>query len=411
MGFLVQKFGGTSLGSLDLIRAVAAHICDARRAHDLVVVVSAMGGETDALVSSARAVSGGTMPSGSDVDFLLASAEQKSAALLALTLQHMGCSARACSGSDAGIKTTASPQSARIRTVDATLLRHYVDAGIVPIVTGFQGVDDAGCLTTLGRGGSDTTAVALAAALSADACHIYTDVPGVFDADPRIIEAAALKAQIGFSQMLEASDNGAKVLQKQALLIASRYQVPLRVLSREAGGAGTEITYDGLTMDEGLISSMNVQRHCVLVTVRQPLQGSGSGFWLCRALSDMGLDMDQCMRVQGLGYLEMRFVVPEALVPLFDAQKNVWMQRHPELLWSEEVDLSALVLVGSGLKSSPSFFNAFLAFCAREGVVWHYMTRSELKLSFYVDDKDVLDLAHKLYASFIQHYGMFAFSL
>ena len=384
MGFLVQKFGGTSLGSLDLIRAVATHICEARRAHDLVVVVSAMGGETDALVSSARAVSGGTMPSGSDVDFLLASAEQKSAALLALTLQHMGCSARACSGSD---------------------------AGIVPIVTGFQGVDDAGCLTTLGRGGSDTTAVALAAALSADACHIYTDVPGVFDADPRIIEAAALKAQVGFSEMLEASDSGAKVLQKQALLIASRYQVPLRVLSREAGGAGTEITYDGLTMDEGLISSMNVQRHCVLVTVRQPLQGSGSGFWLCRALSDMGLDMDQCMRVQGLGYLEMRFVVPEALIPLFDAQKNVWMQRHPELLWSEEVDLSALVLVGSGLKSSPSFFNAFLAFCAREGVVWHYMTRSELKLSFYVDDKDVLDLAHKLYASFIQHYGMFAFSL
>jgi aspartate kinase len=398
MAFLVQKYGGTSLGSLDLIRSVAEHIRETRRAHDVVVVVSAMGQETDLLAKAAQTLTGQSIMTGPDYDFLLASAEQKSAALLALALNQIGCPARACSGQDAGIRTTATPQSARICSVDCTLLRHYLDQGIIPVVTGFQGVDRSCELRTIGRGGSDATAVALAASLGVDACHIYTDVDGVFNADPRIVEAAELKHQMTFSEMLEASDCGASVLQKNAVLIASRYNVPLRVLSHTGQHPGTAIAYDDPTMDQALISSINVKRRCTLVTIMQPLKGLGSGLWLWEALASMGLEIEVCSQLLGSDVYQLHCVVPLDSWSLFEAKQGVWTQEYPSIQWNLQSNLSVLSLVGSGLKSCSSLFAQIMRVCDDASIKLHHLIRSELKLSVYIDDEHAHELTSVLHA-------------
>lgn len=241
MSLIVQKYGGSSVGSIERITAVAHKVADFRAAgHDLVVVVSAMGGETDRLASLAHDIM--DSPSPRELDVLLASGEQVSMALLVMALLKRGCAARSFNGTQAGILTDSHHGKARIGNINTTPIGAALQRGEVAVVAGFQGVDENGNITTLSRGGSDTTAVALAAALQANECQIYTDVKGVYTADPRVVEGARLLPQVSFEKMLELSSLGAKVLQLRAVKLADKHQMPLRVLSSFEDGEGTLIT-------------------------------------------------------------------------------------------------------------------------------------------------------------------------
>lgn len=243
MSLLVQKFGGTSVATVAHIENVAGRIIRTRKeGHDVVVVVSAMGDETDRLLGLAEAVDYPCTDARRELDVLLSTGEQVTIALLALTLMKHGCKAESVLGRQAKILTDTKHTRARIRDIDASFLTSRLSDGIIPVVAGFQGSDGKGNITTLGRGGSDTTAVALAAVLGADECQIYTDVEGVFTTDPRVVEGARCLKAITFEEMLELASLGSRVLHTRAVELASKYQVPIRVLSSFAETPGTLIT-------------------------------------------------------------------------------------------------------------------------------------------------------------------------
>ncbi|MHB8745753.1 MAG: aspartate kinase, partial [Gammaproteobacteria bacterium] len=249
MALIVQKYGGTSVANPERIAAVAEKVLAWRaRGHELVVVVSAMSGETDRLVALSKAID--PRPNPRELDVLLATGEQVTIALLSMALESRGCPARSFTGAQVHILTDSAHNKARIRDIDAARVRKDLNEGRVVVVAGFQGVDAHGSITTLGRGGSDTTAVALAAALKADECQIYTDVDGVYTTDPRVVPQARRLARITFEEMLEMASLGSKVLQIRSVEFAGKYNVPLRVLSSFQEGEGTLITYEEAGMEE-----------------------------------------------------------------------------------------------------------------------------------------------------------------
>ena len=261
MALIVQKFGGTSVGSLERIAHVAAKVGSVReRGDDVVVVVSAMSGETDRLIHLARGIQ--ERPDPRELDVLLSTGEQVTIALLAMALRANGCIARSYTGHQVRIRTDSVHTKARIVHIDDQRIRSDLEAGIVVVVAGFQGVDEDGNTTTLGRGGSDTTAVALAAALGASECRIHTDVDGVYTADPRVVQEARRLEALTFEEMLELASLGAKVLQIRAVEFASKYGVPLRVLSSFEDGPGTLIGPDleDNSMEQPLISGVAFNR-------------------------------------------------------------------------------------------------------------------------------------------------------
>ena len=271
MSLIVEKYGGTSVANAERIRAVAGNIADAVRAgHQMVVVVSAMGGETNKLFGLARDVAADTAPSEREMDVLVSTGEQVTIALLAMALHAAGVSAKSYTGAQFGIRTDAIHGKARIVEIQAARAKDDLARGEVVVVAGFQGTDADGNITTLGRGGSDTTAVALAAALDADECRIYTDVDGVYTADPRIVPEARRLPRVTFEEMLELSGAGARVLQIRAVEFAGKYNVPLRVLSSFEPGAGTLITNESdeeNAMEQPLISGITYNRDEAKVTI------------------------------------------------------------------------------------------------------------------------------------------------
>jgi len=243
MALFVQKFGGTSVGTTERIEAVAEKVCGFRNAgHDVVVVVSAMSGETNRLIGLANDIT--EEPVSREMDVLISTGEQVTMSLLSMALQKRGCDARSYTGSQVRILTDDVHTKARIKAIDEQRIRADLDAGRVVVVAGFQGVDENGNITTLGRGGSDTTAVALAATLKADECQIYTDVDGVYTTDPRVVDSARRLKRITFEEMMEMASLGSKVLQIRAVEFAGKYNVPLRVLSSFEEGEGTLITFE-----------------------------------------------------------------------------------------------------------------------------------------------------------------------
>jgi aspartate kinase len=241
MALIVQKYGGTSVGTVERIKAVADKVAGFRaNGDDVVVVVSAMSGETNRLTELAHSIMERPIPR--EMDVLLSTGEQVTIALLSMALENLGCSARSFTGGQVGILTDGTHTKARIREIDGSRIHAQLGQGHVVVVAGFQGVDDNSNITTLGRGGSDTTAVALAAALEADECQIYTDVKGVYTTDPRVVEDAKLLSSVTFEEMLELASLGAKVLQIRAVEFAGKYKVPLRVLSSFEEGDGTLIS-------------------------------------------------------------------------------------------------------------------------------------------------------------------------
>jgi len=249
MGLIVQKYGGTSVGDADRIRNVARRVVETAKAgHQVAVVVSAMAGETNELVELAHDL-GGSEPLAREYDALLSTGEQKSIALVAMAISQLGQSAQSFNGRQAGIRTDDAHLRARIASIDSASIHRVLDAGVVAVIAGFQGFDDEGNITTLGRGGTDTTAVAVAAALEADVCEIYTDVAGVFTADPNLVPGARKLDQISFDEMIELSSLGAKVLQIRSTLFAMRYGVPLHVRSSFEEAEGTWVVAEEEVME------------------------------------------------------------------------------------------------------------------------------------------------------------------
>ena len=295
MAIIVQKYGGTSVGTPERIAAVADKVIATRdQGNSVVVVVSAMSGETNRLLALAGQISDKPMPR--ELDVLLATGEQVTIALLSMALEHRGCAARSYTGGQVHILTDSAHNKARIREIEDKRIHADLDAGRVVVVAGFQGVDEEGNITTLGRGGSDTTAVALAAALKADECQIYTDVDGVYTTDPRVVPDARRLDRITFEEMLEMASLGSKVLQIRSVSFAGRYNVPLRVLSSFEEGEGTLITYEDEKMEQALISGIAFNRDEAKLTVLGVPDTPGVAHQLLGPIADANIEVDMIVQ-------------------------------------------------------------------------------------------------------------------
>src|SRR5665213_1296919 len=353
MSLVVQKFGGTSVADSDRIRAVADHVARSRRADDdVVVVVSAMGKTTDDLVRLAADVSA-TQPI-REVDMLLSAGERISMSLLCMALADLGVDASSFTGSQAGIITDSVHTRAKILEVKADRLRATLDAGGVPVVAGFQGMSTDRNVTTLGRGGSDTTAVALAAALGADVCEIYTDVSGVFSADPRIVPEARKLARVDYEEMLEIAASGGRVLALRSVEFARNHQVPLHVRSSFTWEPGTWVDEEDATMEQAVVTAVTHDVSEAKVTVTGVPDRPGVAARLFRALADRNVNVDMIVQNTSLhGTTDISFTVPgydlavsaevaEALVPTLGATGV-----------TTDDDVARVSLIGAGMKTHP----------------------------------------------------------
>ncbi|HCL73969.1 MAG TPA: aspartate kinase, partial [Gammaproteobacteria bacterium] len=313
MALIVQKYGGTSVGSVERIEAVAEKIAKFRdRGDDVVIVVSAMSGETNRLTAMALEMM--EQPTPREMDVLLSTGEQVTIALLCMALEKRGYGARSFTGGQVRILTDEAHTKARIREIDSTRIMAQLDQQNIVVVAGFQGVNENGCITTLGRGGSDTTAVALAAALDADECQIYTDVKGVYTTDPRVVEDAHLLSSITFEEMLELASLGAKVLQIRSVEFAGKYKVPLRVLSTFEEGPGTLISLEEDTaMEDPSIAGIAFERDEAKLTVTGVPDVPGIAYNVIGPVSDAGIEVDVIVQnVAADGTNDITFTVKRA---------------------------------------------------------------------------------------------------
>ena len=389
MSLVVQKFGGTSVGSVERIANVAARIGNAReRGEDVVVVVSAMSGETDRLLGLARSVQG--RPDPRELDVLLSTGEQVTIALLAMALRSRGCLARSYTGHQVHIRTDSVHNKARIVHIDDQRIRADLARGRVVVVAGFQGVDEDGNITTLGRGGSDTTAVALAAALDAGECRIYTDVDGVYTTDPRVVPEARRLEALTFEEMLELASLGAKVLQIRSVEFASKYGVPLRVLSTFDDGPGTFIGPDleDNSMEQPLISGIAFNRDEAKITVVGVQDRPGVAFSILGPVAEDNIEVDMIVQNSGAdGTTDFTFTVHRN-----DYARTLQIVRDRTSQWgASEVTgddrIVKISLVGVGMRSHAGIASRMFQALAAESINIQMISTSEIKISVVVDEK------------------------
>lgn len=387
MALIVQKYGGTSVGTVERIQAVAARVSHARTVGDsLVVVVSAMSGETDRLLALARQLS--PSPVGRELDMLLATGEQASIALLALALEAQGCPAVSYTGSQVAILTDSAHNKARIQSIDEGRIRTDLAAGRVVVVAGFQGVDQEGNITTLGRGGSDTTAVALAAALSADECHIYTDVDGVYTTDPRIVPQARRLSTITYEEMLELASLGAKVLQIRSVEFASKYNVKLRVLSSFEEGPGTLITTEGNRMEQVVISGVALNRNEAKITLIGVPDRPGIAASILGAVADRNIEVDMIVQNVGAdGLTDFTFSVARGDYDVALSAVGPVAQELEAREVEGDPRICKVSLVGVGMRSHAGVASRMFRTLAAEGINIRMISTSEIKISVVVDEK------------------------
>ncbi|KTD25013.1 diaminopimelate decarboxylase, aspartate kinase (fusion of lysA and lysC) [Legionella lansingensis] len=385
MALLVQKFGGTSLATLAHIHHAADVVAKAKQAgHSVVVIVSAMSGETDKLIGFANDLC--EYPDEREYAALVSTGEQVSMALMAMALINRGVKARSYTGAQARIQTCSQFKKARIQAIDTQPILKDIEEGTVVVIAGFQGVDKDGNITTLGRGGSDTTAVAIAAALNADECQIYTDVDGVYTTDPRIVPDAKRLEQITFEEMLELSSLGAKVLQIRAVEFAGKYNIPLRVLSSSQEGPGTLITYQKNSMEALSVTGIAFSRKEAKVTLSGVPDSPGIASGILAEISDIGVNVDMIVQhLSAPGKTDFTFTVhcDEYQATLKQLRK---IAKH---LKAEEVKgvtgLAKLSLVGAGLKSHPEVATIMFKTLATKGINIQLIATSEIKISVLID--------------------------
>ena len=393
MTLIVQKYGGTSVGSPEKIDAVAEKIGKFRDdGDDVVVVVSAMSGETNRLTSLAQEITEQPIPR--EMDVLLSTGEQVTIALLCMALKKRGYAARSFTGGQVRILTDNSHTKARIKEIDSSPMRAELDQGNIVVVAGFQGVDDNENITTLGRGGSDTTAVALAAALDADECQIYTDVKGVYTTDPRVVEDAKLLNSITFEEMLELASLGAKVLQIRSVEFAGKYKVPLRVLSTFEESEGTLITLEEETdMEDPAIAGIAFERDEAKLTVAGVPDIPGIAYKVIGPVSEAGIEVDVIVQNAAAdGSNDITFTVKRAES---DKAKGI-LDAIANDLKAKEVTLDKKVckvsLVGVGMRSHAGIASKMFKALADENINIEIITTSEIKISVVIEEK-YLELA------------------
>jgi aspartate kinase len=394
---VVQKYGGSSVADADGIKRVAQRIVATRKAgHDVVVVVSAMGDVTDELHDLARQVS--PLPPGRELDMLLTAGERISMALLAMAIANLGLEARSFTGSQAGVITDSAHGKARIIDVTPGRISSALADGAIPIVAGFQGVSQTGKdITTLGRGGSDTTAVALAAALEADVCEIYTDVDGVFTADPRIVRTARRIPWLSYEEMLEMAACGAKILQLRCVEYARRYGIPIHVRSSFSNQTGTRISEqhegaEATAVEQAIISGVAHDRSEAKVTVASVPDQVGVAAKIFRALAGVGINIDmivQNVSAADTGRTDISFTLPRddgqvAMSALSDLEPEIG---YGQLLYDDRI--GKVSLVGAGMRSHPGVSATFFGALADAGVNIEMISTSEIRISVVVDEKDV----------------------
>ena len=387
MSLIVQKFGGTSVGDAERIKNVASRIAKScADGNSIVVVLSAMSGETDRLLSLAKSIV--SDPRGRETDVLLSTGEQVSIALLSMALEELGVPAVSFTGPQVKILTDNVYNKARIEDIDSTRLRATLDDGKVAVVAGFQGVDSEGNITTLGRGGSDTTAVALAAALEADECQIYTDVDGVYTTDPRIVPEARRLSQVTYEEMLEMASLGAKVLQIRAVEFASKYKVKLRVLSSFCDGIGTLITTEENIMEEALISGVTLNRNEAQVMMVGVPDRPGVASSILGPVADANIEVDMIVQNSAAdGATDFTFTVSR---DDYDLTLRI-LNEIAETLSAREVrgdrNIVKLSIVGVGMRSHAGIASRMFKALSKENINILMISTSEIKISIVVDQK------------------------
>ncbi len=405
MSLVVQKYGGTSVGSIERIKDVAAKIVAAKRAgRDLVVVVSAMAGETNRLVALAHQIA--EMPDEREKDVLLASGEQVSVALLSLALKDMGQPARSYLGHQVRIETDKAYGRARILSIDSTKIVQSLKAGEVVVVAGFQGVDEDDNITTLGRGGSDTSAVALAAFLNAEACEIYTDVEGVFTADPAICPSARKLKRISYDEMIELASTGAKVLEIRSVEFAKKYSVPVQVRSTFSDAEGTWLVDEEESMTDVLVSGVACDKNEAKITIVRVPDRPGLAAQIFGPIADANIVVDMIIQnASEDGTTDMTFTVPKA-----DCKKAVAIVEtclpavHAQGI-KVDTEIAKVSVVGVGMRTHAGVAAKMFKALADEGINIEMISTSEIKISVVIDAKYAELAVRVLHDAFIGKQG------
>ncbi|MEY4444074.1 MAG: hypothetical protein RL301_153 [Actinomycetota bacterium] len=395
MGLIVQKYGGSSVADAEGMKRVANRIVATKReGHQVVVVVSAMGDTTDELIDLAKEIT--PIPSGRELDMLLTAGERISMALLAMAISNLGHEARSFTGSQAGVLTTSAHGRARIIDVTPSRIREAIDEGAIAIVAGFQGISqDTKDVTTLGRGGSDTTAVALAAALDADVCEIYTDVDGVFSADPRVVPNARKLKTVTYEEMLELAASGAKVLHLRCVEYARRYDLPIHVRSSFSNNEGTWVVKDhpeGDTMEQAIISGIAHDRSEAKITVVGVPDRTGVAARIFQSIADADINVDmivQNVSAAATGLTDISFTLPKTdgarcTEILKKIQGEVGFQ---SIQYDDQI--GKLSLIGAGMRSHPGVTATFFAAMSDAGVNIEMISTSEIRISIICRESEL----------------------
>jgi aspartate kinase len=387
MSLIVQKYGGTSVGSPEKIKAVAEQVLDYRsKGHQMVVVLSAMSGETDRLISLANSVQ--EQPDTREMDVLLSTGEQVTISLFAMAVKAAGFDAISFLGDQVKILTSSMHTKARIESVDTDKVKKHLAQGKIVVIAGFQGVDENGDITTLGRGGSDTTAVALAASLEADQCEIFTDVEGVFTTDPNVCASARKIERISYDEMLELASLGAKVLDIRSVGLAKRYKVPLHVRSTFVDTEGTWVVKEDKTMESMLVSGVTYNKNEARITITKVPDNPGIASKIFMPISDAGIVVDMIIQNTRAGDLtDMTFTVPR---PDFRKAMEL-VKKIAADIGAENVsgadNIAKVSIVGVGMRNNSGIASTMFHVLANEGINIMMISTSEIKVSCVIEEK------------------------
>jgi len=396
---IVQKFGGTSVGSEERIASVAQIIQKASIDNSVIVVVSAMSGETNRLIKLAKSF--GENPSKREFDALISTGEKVSAALLAMALHQIGIKAKSYTASQISMRTTDSYSKAKILDVDGQKIQDALNQGIIPIITGFQGITESGDVTTLGRGGSDTTAVAIAAQMKAERCDIYTDVDGIYTTDPRVVPEAKKLDKITMEEMLEMAGQGAKVIQIRAVEFANKYNVPVRVLSSFEPGSGTLISLEEKDMENGLVSGIAFQKDQMKYTLHGVSDTPGIAYSILGPLSDANIEVDVIVQnVSVDGKTDFTFTVSKEDE---HATSEVIKQMKNSLDFDDVIvdsQIAKVSLVGVGMRTHAGIASTAFKALSENDVNIQMISTSEIKITIVINESAVTKAVKALHEAF-----------
>ncbi len=396
---IVQKFGGTSVGSEERIASVAKIIKNASIDNAVIVVVSAMSGETNRLIKLAKSF--GENPSKREFDALISTGEKVSAALLAMALHQIGVKAKSYTASQISMRTTDSYSKAKILDVDGQKIQDALDQGIIPIITGFQGITESGDVTTLGRGGSDTTAVAIAAQMKAERCDIYTDVDGIYTTDPRVVPEAKKLDKITMEEMLEMAGQGAKVIQIRAVEFANKYNVPVRVLSSFEPGSGTLISLEEKDMENGLVSGIAFQKDQMKYTLHGVSDTPGIAYSILGPLSDANIEVDVIVQnISVDGKTDFTFTVSKEDE---HATSEVIKQMKNSLDFDDVIidsQIAKVSLVGVGMRTHAGIASTAFKALSENDVNIQMISTSEIKITIVINEGAVTKAVKALHEAF-----------